>query len=115
MSKFKCPTCKKEMKKASWKQHDTNFHGGKLSAVAAVSDNVEWNEVEYQLANGPQLGGELSRLRSLARHDQSQNWQEVLDIYRKQGARPKEEGSHNQLEKINRRVALNRGRIIGKW
>lgn len=74
----------------------------------------DFNAIEEYLSFGPQLGGEVSRLRSLRKHDETQDWDSVYHGYVKVG---KEDGAQAQTQR-ERNVLRQRvwaARTREKW
>lgn len=98
-----CPQCGKKLKaKGTHPQtHDQ-------------PDELDYNAIEEFLAFGPAMGGEISRLRALRDHDESQDWDSVYDAYAKVG---KDAGAQAQTrrERNTLRQRIWQQRTAEKW
>jgi len=100
---WKCPECNRVLKKK-----------GKHMDTHKESSEVDFNTVEEYLLMGPQVGGEISRLRMLRQHDTSKDWDSVYHSYAKVG---KEDGAQAQTkhERQDLRARIKVGRRTEKW
>lgn len=105
---WKCPDCGKKLKKK-----------GTHPQTHDQPAEIEYNAIEEFLSFGPQLGGEISRLRALRDHDHTQDWDSVYHSYAKiskEGIGKKDGNFANtRAERSKLRQRIWQQRTAEKW
>lgn len=100
---WKCPDCGVVLKSE-----------GKHPATHDDDGEPDYNAIEEQLAFGPAMGGEISRLRSLREHsDQPEKWDAVYHAY----AKVSKEGdfANTRRERNALRIQIAQQRRLEQW
>lgn len=102
---WKCPECGKNLKRKGNHPETHNSEPG----------DVDYNAIEAVLANGPALGGEVGRLRTLQAHDadSGRDWASVYDGYVK--LQKNGDGTRNRRDRDELRKATAAQRQQGQW
>jgi len=96
-----CPQCGKKLKRMG-NHPDTHID---------KAEDVDFNAVEAQMAFGPAMGGEISRLRILKQHDPDHDWDSVYNAYVKS---PTGAGdSRRDRDTLRKRISPDRK--LGEW